>query len=77
MLLVKCIRHHGMATRIIPAIKISDVERTMSESDAVKNDPQAAPPGNGELFLGFLMLGLIGFGGVLPLARNMLVEDRR
>lgn len=44
----------------------------MSESDAVKNDPQAAPPGNGELFLGFLMLGLIGFGGVLPLARNML-----
>jgi chromate transporter len=66
-----------MATRIIPAIKISDVERTMSESDAVKNDPQAAPPGNGELFLGFLMLGLIGFGGVLPLARNMLVEDRR
>jgi chromate transporter len=66
-----------MATRIIPAIKISDVERTMSESDAVKNDPQAAPPGNGELFLGFLMLGLIGFGGVLPLARNLLVEDRR
>ncbi|NLU14324.1 MAG: chromate transporter [Serratia liquefaciens] len=49
----------------------------MSESDAVKNHPLAAPPGNGELFLGFLMLGLIGFGGVLPLARNMLVEDRR
>lgn len=37
----------------------------MSESDAVKNDQLATPPGNGELFLGFLMLGLIGFGGVI------------
>ncbi|CAI1902679.1 chromate transporter, chromate ion transporter (CHR) family [Serratia proteamaculans] len=49
----------------------------MSESDAVKNSQLASPPGNGELFWGFLMLGLMGFGGVLPLARNMLVEDRR
>ncbi len=30
-----------------------------------------------ELFRGFLMLGLMGFGGVLPLARHMIVEDRR
>jgi len=29
------------------------------------------------LFLGFLGLGLIGFGGVLPLARRMIVEQRR
>jgi chromate transporter len=29
------------------------------------------------LFLGFLGLGLIGFGGVLPLARRMLVGERR
>jgi chromate transporter len=30
-----------------------------------------------ELFVGFLVLGLTGFGGVLPLARRMLVEQRR
>ena len=29
------------------------------------------------LFVGFLGLGLMGFGGVLPLARRMLVEQRR
>jgi chromate transporter len=37
----------------------------------------AAPPTVGALFRGFLSLGLMGFGGVLPLARHMLVEDRR
>ncbi|WP_338662949.1 chromate transporter [Pararoseomonas sp. SCSIO 73927] len=35
------------------------------------------PPGCADLFLGFLGLGLMGFGGVLPLARRMLVENRR
>jgi chromate transporter len=29
------------------------------------------------LFNGFLILGLTGFGGVLPLARHMVVEQRR
>ncbi|ONG58267.1 chromate transporter [Pseudoroseomonas deserti] len=29
------------------------------------------------MFIGFLGLGLIGFGGVLPMARSMLVERRR
>jgi chromate transporter len=39
----------------------------------------AAVPGPtvGELFRGFLGLGLIGFGGVLPMTRHMIVEDRR
>jgi chromate transporter len=37
----------------------------------------AAPPGCRDLFLGFLELGLTGFGGVLPLARRMIVERRR
>lgn len=36
----------------------------------------AAVPGVGELFRGFLMLGLMGFGGVLPLARHMIVDER-
>ena len=30
-----------------------------------------------ELFTGFLQVGISGFGGVLPFARRMLVEDRR
>lgn len=34
-------------------------------------------PGAGELFRGFLWLGLAGFGGVLPLARRLVVEKRR
>lgn len=35
-----------------------------------------APPGPGALFLGFLSVGLSGFGGVLPFARRMIVEQR-
>jgi chromate transporter len=34
-------------------------------------------PGIAALFRGFLILGLTGFGGVLPLARHMVVEQRR
>ncbi|MGE0768212.1 MAG: chromate transporter [Hyphomicrobiaceae bacterium] len=34
-------------------------------------------PTVGELFVGFLLLGMMGFGGVLPLARTMLIERRR
>src|SRR5579862_5198785 len=34
-------------------------------------------PSVGGLFKGFLVLGLTGFGGVLPLARHMVVEKRR
>ena len=30
-----------------------------------------------ELFFGFLKVGVAGFGGVLPFARRMLVEERR
>lgn len=35
------------------------------------------PPTPGELFRGFLGIGLMGFGGVLPWARRMVVEQRR
>jgi chromate transporter len=38
--------------------------------------PVDAPTKRG-LFLGFLMVGLQGFGGVLPFARRMLVEQHR
>lgn len=41
-------------------------------------DPPGRPtPGVRTLFLGFLQLGLTGFGGVLPMARHMLVAERR
>jgi len=30
-----------------------------------------------ELFLGFLKIGLLGFGGVAPWARHIIVEERR
>src|SRR3546814_14210791 len=33
-------------------------------------------PGPGELFLAFLAVGLSGFGGVLPFARRLLVEQQ-
>jgi chromate transporter len=33
--------------------------------------------GTGALFEGFLRVGLSGFGGVLPFARHMLIEQRR
>ncbi len=33
-------------------------------------------PSTGALFGCFLTLGLMGFGGVLPMARRMIVEDR-
>lgn len=34
-------------------------------------------PNPQQLFLGFMQLGLIGFGGVLPLAHQMIVEDKK
>lgn len=34
-------------------------------------------PSSSELFSGFMQLGLMGFGGVLPLAHRMVVEDRQ
>jgi chromate transporter len=43
-----------------------------------QTSPPANPPANpAALFLGFLEVGLLGFGGVLPFARRMIVEQRR
>ena len=35
------------------------------------------PPGVASLFVGFMLIGMCGFGGVLPWARRMVVEQRR
>ncbi len=40
-------------------------------------DRLAATPGPWALFRAFSSVGLSGFGGVLPFARRMLVDDRR
>lgn len=40
--------------------------------------PEARPdPSVADLFLGFFFVGVCGFGGVLPWARRMIVEQRR
>ena len=46
---------------------------------AAQHPPQPAlhTPPLTEMFTSFLLLGLIGFGGVLPLSRRMIVEQRR
>ncbi|WP_407166806.1 chromate transporter [Bradyrhizobium sp. ORS 111] len=41
-------------------------------AEAIKHDS----PSVADLFTGFFVLGLTGFGGVLPLARRMMVEKR-
>jgi chromate transporter len=37
----------------------------------------AAPVSASDLFFGFLKIGLSGFGGVMPFARHMIVDERR
>lgn len=53
----------------------------MDSSTQIAETPQAAvavqAPGLRQLFFGFLGLGMMAFGGALPLAHRMLVEDKR
>ncbi len=39
--------------------------------------PLSSPPRPLELFSGFLKIGLLGFGGVAPVARHIIVEERK
>ncbi len=48
----------------------------MPEGAATSPPPVQAPPGLGSLFGGFFGIGIVGFGGVLPWARRMVVEQR-
>lgn len=58
----------------------------MLNTDRLKKTPQTSQtmqkemshnPTSKQLFAGFMKLGLMGFGGVLPLAQHMLVEKQK
>jgi chromate transporter len=51
------------------------IERSFRFTVGIENNQQR--PDLRALFLGFSSVGLSGFGGVLPFARRMLVEERR
>ena len=40
-------------------------------------DPPASNPTMSDLFAGFFVVGICGFGGVLPWARRMIVDQRK
>lgn len=46
-------------------------------NEAVRINQNTEIPNCKTLFLGFMKLGLMGFGGVLPLARRMIVEEQK
>ncbi len=48
----------------------------MPEAAALARAAQPVEPGLGALFAGFFGIGIMGFGGVLPWARRMMVEQR-
>ncbi|BCZ57584.1 hypothetical protein SL267_22010 [Serratia marcescens] len=62
---------------MIPDIKTSDVERQCQVRYQYVKTALGGSAGQRGAVFGFLWLGLIGFGGVLPMARSMLVERRR
>lgn len=49
----------------------------MSQLAAENSSPPIAAPSLADLFIAFTGIAVIGFGGVLPWARRMLVEQRR
>lgn len=57
---------------------MSSVEKKNAKVREKEDIIEYHPPNSlKELFFGFLYLGLIGFGGVLPITRSFLVEQRR
>jgi chromate transporter len=56
---------------------MDNTAHTMDQNLTSTDASPASPPTVGEIFGGFLGLGLISFGGALPLARRAIVERRR
>jgi chromate transporter len=44
---------------------------------AISEDAPARTVSKADLFLGFLKIGLLGFGGIAPWARHVIIEERR
>lgn len=63
------------------AVILPDGMVSASENPAVENPAAEAllgpVPTVRQLFWGFFVVGITGFGGVLPFARRMLIEERR
>jgi chromate transporter len=57
------------------------IHRCMSETRPLPANPQLSPaqtePTVFDLFAGFFVVGICGFGGVLPWARQMIVDQRK
>lgn len=49
----------------------------MSDVSNLAGTPPNGQPGLPDLFLGFFLVGVMGFGGVLASARRMIVEERQ
>lgn len=80
----KGIRHHGTLPRMMAkkprrnARLQGNTVMTHHSLDTVPvGETDLTSPDCRQLFMGFFVLGLTGFGGVLPMARHMLVEKRR
>ena len=56
---------------------MDNAAHTMDQNLTSTDASPASPPTVGGIFSGFLGLGLISFGGALPLARRAIVERRR
>jgi chromate transporter len=54
-----------------------NMNSNLTSAQTRADDGLAPPPTVSEFFSGFLGLGLISFGGALPLARRAIVEQRR
>jgi chromate transporter len=74
--------HVTMATGF--ALQFDDISRLLDiaarVSRAYSPAMRADPPqqlSHSALFMGFFQAGIFGFGGVLPMARRMIVDDRR
>jgi chromate transporter len=50
---------------------------TIDPKRADQPDDVARTVSKRELFLGFLKIGLLGFGGIAPWARHVIIEERR
>jgi chromate transporter len=54
-----------------------NVTQENREEDRQEDQEERRSVSKRELFLGFLKIGLLGFGGIAPWARHVIIEERR